>query len=350
MSIPYQTREWLFGIFVLILAILCARNVRADSMVLITNQAAQASNDFMIWSQLGPDATTLDANATLQSAGSINVGLSLGESGSIISVVCPASGACSWTGSGFAGGDSILWTSDLGNGGNGPATLIFSTPVSGAGALIQADGPAQFTAQIQVFNGTTSLGSFPVASDTKGDATYVGVKDRTGPDITSAVFSLTSCEGNCADFAIDTVYLNSSGGTFTPTPGPTPTATINPTPTPTRTATLTPTATPTPVAASLSVNPRRMMLKNKSKTVVLRNRRTPKREQTIIVSSIRSSSPEFTPSGACVGAIAPRGRCEFSVGFTPSPTGSHQGTLTITSNATDPVIEVELIGKVPRAR
>jgi hypothetical protein len=315
-----------------------AGNVRADSMLPIASQTAQAPNDFMTWTQLGPDATPLAASANLQSAGSVAVGLSLGGSGSLLSVACPETGACSWTGLGFAAGDSLLWTSDPGNAGNGPATLTFATPVAGAGALIQADGPAQFTAQIQVFDGTTSLGTFPVMSNTNGDATYVGAKDQSGADITSAVFSLTSCAGNCADFAIDTVYLNTSGGTFTPTPGPTPTATATPT--------TTPTATPTPVAASLSVNTRRLVLKSRAKNVVLRNERTPKRDQTITVTSISSSNPEFTPSGECVGALAPRGRCAFSISFTPSAAGTHQGTLTITSNATDPALEIELIGKL----
>jgi hypothetical protein len=325
-SISRQTGEWLFGIFGLIVAILCAGNVIADSMTSITGHAAQGSNDYVTWSQLGPDATTLEASENLQSAGNIGVELGLGGSGSIISAVCPSAEACSWTGSGFASGDSLLWTSDRGNGGTGPATLTFNKPVAGAGALIQADGPAQFTAQIQVFNGTTSLGSFPITSDINGDAAYIGVKDQTGADITSAIFSLTSCEGNCADFAIDTVYLNTAAGPPTPTP--------------------TPIATPTPVAASLTASTRRLELKNKPKTVALRNRRTPKRNQTIIVTSISSSSTEFAPSGECVAALAPRGRCEFSVSFTPSPAGTHRGMLTITSNATDPVIVIELVGKI----
>ena len=47
--------------------------------------------------------------------------------------------------------------------------------------------------QIQAFNGTTSLGSFPVTSDATGDPIYIGVLDNAGPNVTSVIFSLTSC-------------------------------------------------------------------------------------------------------------------------------------------------------------
>src|SRR5258708_35489900 len=95
----------------------------------------------------------------------------------------------SWKAVVFNAGDALVWTSDLGNGGNGTLTLGVSPSVSGVGAFIQADGPSQFTAQVQVFSGATSLGSFPVTSNTNGDAAYVGVIDQTGANISSAVFS-----------------------------------------------------------------------------------------------------------------------------------------------------------------
>jgi hypothetical protein len=91
-------------------------------------------------------------------------------------------------------------------------TLQFAGPVAGVGATIQADGPGQFSAQIQVFNGATSLGSFTVASDPNGDAFYIGVLDQSGANITAVVFSLTSCVGVCADFALGPVSLNNPAG------------------------------------------------------------------------------------------------------------------------------------------
>jgi hypothetical protein len=186
--------------------------VWADSLVLVTSQAGQGANDSVHWSQLGADGTPLGSSAAATSGAGSSVTLALNGPNSLVSVACTAS-PCSWAGSGFTAGDTLIWTSDTGNGGNGPLTLSFSRGVSGAGALIQADGPGQFTAQIEAFNGATSLGSFNATSDTNGDAAYVGVLDQSGTNITSVVFSLTTCVGNCTDFAIDTVNLDTAPAT-----------------------------------------------------------------------------------------------------------------------------------------
>ena len=146
--------------------------------------------------------------------------VSLAGPHSLVAVVCPET-LCSWNLdglTGFSAGDSLIWTADTGNSGNGPLTVNFTSKnVSGAGALIQSDGPAQFTASIQAFDGGTSLGTFPVTSDVNGDATFIGVLDTTAANITKVTFSLTSCTGDCTDFAIDTVSLKVPGGA-TPTP------------------------------------------------------------------------------------------------------------------------------------
>ena len=199
--------RWLCGLIVL--AVFSTTVARADSLVLVTSQASQGANDSVLWSQLGADGTTLGSAAAATSTRGSSVTLSLAGSNSLVSVTCPAS-PCSWTGAGFTAGDSLIWTSDTGNGGNGPLTLNFSRGVSGVGALIQADRPGQFTAQIQALNGATSLGSFTVASNANGDAAYIGVLDQSGANITSIVFSLMTCAGTCTDFAIDTVNLNTA--------------------------------------------------------------------------------------------------------------------------------------------
>jgi hypothetical protein len=190
----------------IVLAVFSTTAAWADSLVLVTSQAGQGANDSVQWSQLGADATTLGATSTATSVRGTSVTLSLTGTSSLVSVVCPAS-PCSWTGTGLTAADSIIWTSDTGNGGNGPLTLTFSRGISGVGALIQADGPGPFTVQIQAFNGATSLNSFTVASNANGDATYIGVLDQSGANITSVVFSLTTCAGTCTDFAMDTVNL-----------------------------------------------------------------------------------------------------------------------------------------------
>jgi hypothetical protein len=197
----------------IVFAVLSATAAWADSLVLVTSQAGQGANDSVRWSQLGTDGTTLGSSAAVTSGGGSTVTLALGGPSSLVSVACTAS-PCSWTGAGFTAGDSLIWTSDTGNGGNGPLTLRFSRGVSGAGALIQADGPGQFTAKIEAFNGATSLASFNVTSDANGDAAYIGVLDQSGTNITSVVLSLTTCAETCTDFAIDTVNLDTAPATL----------------------------------------------------------------------------------------------------------------------------------------
>jgi hypothetical protein len=101
----------------------------------------------------------------------------------------------------------LLWTTNAFGGGNGPVTVTFASGVIGAGALLQSDVPGPFTASIEAFNGGTSLGTFTEASDGSGDAIYLGLKDNTGANITSVVYSLTACASLCADFAVDAVDL-----------------------------------------------------------------------------------------------------------------------------------------------
>jgi trimeric autotransporter adhesin len=186
----------------------------SDSLVLVNSQAAQGANDSLHWSQLGPDGTILAASFTAKSASGLTVTANLAAPNAVASVVCAAT-PCSWTGTGFTAGDTVIWTSDAANGGSGPLTLILGRGVSGVGALVQADGPGQFTVQIQVFNGSTSLGTF-TTSNAQGDAVYIGVLDQTGPNITSVEFSLTSCTGTCTDFAVDTASLNVPNATSFP--------------------------------------------------------------------------------------------------------------------------------------
>lgn len=187
---------------------------RADSLVLETSATGQGANDSILWSQLGADATTLGSSFTAKSAQGITGTVTLTGANSLTAVVCPAS-PCSWSATGLPGNDTLIWASNTGNGGNGPVTLSFGTAVSGAGVTIQANAPGQFTAQVQAFNGSTSLSSFTEKSDTNGDPIYIGVLDQTGANITKVVFSITSCgpldSSGCTDFAIDTAELNSAG-------------------------------------------------------------------------------------------------------------------------------------------
>jgi trimeric autotransporter adhesin len=209
---PSHSLSWLWNLVVLVLF---ATAAWSDSLVLVSSQAGQGANDSLHWSQLGTDGTILAASFTGKSASGLTVTANLAAPNAVTSVVCAAT-PCSWTGIGFAAGDTVIWTSDAANGGSGPLTLNFGSGVSGVGAVVQADGPGQFTVQIQAFNGSTSLGTFTSTSNAQGDAIYIGVLDQTGANITSVEFSLTNCTGTCTDFALDTPSLNVPSATSFP--------------------------------------------------------------------------------------------------------------------------------------
>ncbi|HVA79411.1 MAG TPA: hypothetical protein VNF29_00625, partial [Candidatus Binataceae bacterium] len=88
------------------------------------------------------------------------------------------------------------------------------------------------------------------------------------------------------------------------------------------------------------------IVKRKSGRIILINHKSHRQNQTITIGSVASSSGEFAPSNSCVGPLAPGRRCVIDVMFTAQQSGSHQGTLTITSDASNPVISVPLVGKL----
>ncbi len=205
-----SNRSGLLSVWALVVGILTASApALADSLTLITSKAAQFANDAIDWSQLGADATSLAASFPANSTHSLGVTGALTGAGSLTAVVCPAT-PCSWGGasSGFVAGDELIWTSDTGNSGNGPLSLTFASMIAGGGAFVQSDGPAQFTAQLEAFNGSTSLGFVTETSDGSGDPIYLGLQDTTGTNISALVFSITTCDGDCTDFAVDAVQLN----------------------------------------------------------------------------------------------------------------------------------------------
>jgi hypothetical protein len=166
-----------------------------------------APNDSTSWAGLGSDGTALGATfAATSTAGNAISGSFAGGSG-LVAVQCPASPSCSWTG-GFPAGDTAVWAFDAVNGvGTGPLTLGLGTAVLAGGVEIQADAPGMFDAQVQAFAGASPIGAaIGVASDAAGDPVFIGAQD-TVAEITSLVFSLTSCTGTCDvnDFAVDSL-------------------------------------------------------------------------------------------------------------------------------------------------
>jgi len=294
----------------------------SDTMKGVSSQSGQGSNDSVKWGQLGADATILGSTVSAKSAGGVAVTVGFSGANSLASAVCAASPSCSWSGTGFAAGDRIIWTSNAAAGGNGPVTLSFAASVSGAGALVQADEPGQFRAQIQAFNGATLLGSFTVTSDTNGGAAYIGILDQTGPNITSVTFSLTACgsgDTNCVlpDFALDTVFVNRSSGE-----GPA--------------VTLTPTSFAfgtVPVGVTSAV-----------KTVTVKNSGA----SSLTINSIAitgTNAGDFAKTATTCGAsLAAGASCTVSAHFKPTATGARSAAISITDNASGSPQKVTLSG------
>ncbi len=391
----------------LVVVMLATALARADTVVGVTSLGGLSANDTIVWSQLGADATDLTATPSFTSTHGLTGSVTLAGPHSLVAVVCPET-LCSWNLgglTGFAAGDSLIWTADTGNSGNGPLTLNFTSKnVSGAGALIQSDGPAQFTASIQAFNGGASLGTFPVTSDINGDATFIGVLDTTAANITKVTFSLTSCAGDCSDFAIDMVSLNVPGGatptatatatptitatptktatatatasgtptvsatatrTATPTPTATatgatstatPTATATRTATATATSTATPTATPTPSGPILMITPTSKdfgavkVHKHKKQTFTLTNEDS---SQTITFASTLATVTNFpifafpkTGATNCPQHLGPKGQCNLTLQFSPKKKKTPvAGTVTIFDDAGNANQTISLSGK-----
>ncbi len=122
---------------------------------------------------------------------------------------------------------------------------------------------------------------------------------------------------------------------------------------------------PSPEPAALQVTPRTAaaateimqlgtVVETKSGKVTLINKKNHRQNKPISISTIQSSSAEFVASNTCVGELQPGTRCVVMISFTSDPSGTHQGMLTIGSDASNPIISVPLIGRIrnlgPRKR
>jgi hypothetical protein len=203
-----------------------------DTINLVTTAAAFTSaapgtNDSILWNQLGSDGTTISHVFSVNTTGGkATQGSYLGTTG-LVSVACPHAPQCSWGPvTNVPAGDTLNWAFDPnGNGGNGIGTgpITINTPQGyGAGAIFSADVATTFTAKLDLFNGSTDLGSVTVTSDSSGDAVFIGALDATGANITHVVFSLQSISGggDLGDFAIDTVLLKNQATVTTGSPEP----------------------------------------------------------------------------------------------------------------------------------
>jgi hypothetical protein len=187
----------------LVVLALFAMGTSQASALAIWNGTSPAANDSTSWAGLGADGATISSPFSATSTDGVAITGTLAGGSGLASIQCPALPSCSWTG-GFTAGDHLVWTLNNATGlGTAPLTLAFGKSVLAGGVEIQSDVPGAFTADVQAFDGGTSLGTETLASDAAGDPIFIGAQDTTA-DITSLVFSCTGACGN-NDFAVDTL-------------------------------------------------------------------------------------------------------------------------------------------------
>jgi hypothetical protein len=202
----------------------------ADTIVGSTSRATFAGNDSVDWSQLGASLTPIPNPFTATSTGGVGVtGAFAGSGDGQVRVQGTSQFAD------FAAGDFLVAAFCAGgtcpsqSGGQGPLTLTFNTPVTGAGAQIENDFRGAFSAEIQAYNGSTLLGSFTETGTVVGcltngcgdnTAMFLGIEDLSGANITSVVFSNPTCNpiGDCAAFEINTLALQTTSSSTVPEP------------------------------------------------------------------------------------------------------------------------------------
>jgi PEP-CTERM motif len=170
------------------LSALAGSGAWADVIAPVNTQSGLSPNDQVSWAtQLGPDGAIITQNFSATSNSGLAVGGSFSSGGG---QVCDTNGdTC------FTAFDDYSIEASNGTGGTGPLTLTFAG-VYGVGTNIinniASQNLVQFTASLALYNGTTLLGTATGTSDAFGDPFYLGAVDQTGPDVTSAVFTVTS--------------------------------------------------------------------------------------------------------------------------------------------------------------
>lgn len=195
---------------IFLVATLLACAASANATTLVTSRGALSATDFIDWSQLGISFTDV--------ASPVNVTTNLGASATVYinnNSMQRRDQDNGWSGN-FAPGVPLLWT----NFDNGPMTIDFLNPVSGAGAQIQANTFGGFMASLIVYGSddTTVLANYIVSGDStsNGDdsAIFLGVSD-TLADIGKIEFGVDT-GGN--DFAINRLSLRDTGSAPVPEP------------------------------------------------------------------------------------------------------------------------------------
>jgi PEP-CTERM motif-containing protein len=187
-----------------------ALSATAFAASLCTTVVCVSPNDHIAWVGFGPPETVWSTPQNWTST----------HNSGEIRVVGPTNFTAMQQGPGWSGnftpGDWLIWNQDINNftGNAGPIGVVFNTPVSAAGAQIQADFFGAFTATICDQSGNCFSEAGNSNGNADGSAIFIGIAND--PGITFLTFSVVDINGN-NDEAIDTVFFQN--GSTTPEPG-----------------------------------------------------------------------------------------------------------------------------------
>jgi len=206
----------------------------ADSLDFITSGQNHTgnpftSNDTVYWGNLGVNASVPNGTTTW-SANNVSTTITFGTGASGLTFVQDPSLSGTWNGD-FAPGQNLLASITFPNGvptSSGTLSLAFGQGVSGAGFQMDANTFGLYHVELGVYDGSSLLATFfgtgNVTSDANNSATFFGVEDLTGANITSIKIAAYGCANyggsTCSGgFAINHLSLNDAPQTSgTPEP------------------------------------------------------------------------------------------------------------------------------------
>ena len=169
----------------------------------VTSESALGPGDYIQWSALGSQNTSIANPTSSTSVGGLGYTVSQSGAGSLVRL----DQGSGWMGN-FGTGETLLFT----GGSNGPISISFATGVTGVGAQIQSNYWGPYDAKLEAFGaGSNSLGSFTLAGVASGagddGAIFIGLLSSTA-DIFGVTFSLVNAPSNTVtQFAIGNVAL-----------------------------------------------------------------------------------------------------------------------------------------------
>lgn len=217
--------------------VLATTLAKADSLQYITSGQNHtgyqfSSSESVNWGNLGVNVAVPSGAATWSQNGiETTITFGFGTQGRTFVQSPDYAGDGSWNGD-FAPGQTLLGSNNPSTGnGSGTLNLAFGTGVAGVGFQIDANTYGLYNTEIGVYDGSSLLGIFfgtgNVTADSNNTATFFGIEDSTGQNITDIKIAAYGCVNyggpTCSGgFAINHVLLldqeQGRGNSGTPEP------------------------------------------------------------------------------------------------------------------------------------